>query len=421
MAFIQKIKTKKGYSYKVHYTDPITRQRRKKSFPRRKDADLFIQSPRLSSDPARTSYSFTDAADNWLEVCEHHGRKGRQQVARSTLRKYNSHAALLTGAVFLHDGIEVNLGKCRLSKLDKHVCKSLRAYLLECYSWRYARKILVSFKSIIAQAREDDLMQHSPEEFMFIKAPQRENQLEEMEKKFIEPSEARLIFETAKRRTLSASDLTLFRRRFRYWLIIETIGYGGTRPGEAMGLPWKNVDFQRGGILITQDADEGRIDLPKTTASFRFIPMPSHYMRRLCYWRELCRPSQHDLVFPSEKSGNVDFLSNFNARGWKPVLRAAGLANEQGASLYPPKSLRHYRASVEINNGANPKEVMTLMGHSSIRVTFDIYGHLFKEQDKARAARAERVGENDTIVIPLKTCADFVPLEIKTLLKQKVI
>jgi integrase len=45
------------------------------------------------------------------------------------------------------------------------------------------------------------------------------------------------------------------------------------------------------------------------------------------------------------------------------------------------------------DGGANPKEVQTEMGHSSIQVTYDLYGHLFHddEADKRRSERAERL------------------------------
>lgn len=44
-----------------------------------------------------------------------------------------------------------------------------------------------------------------------------------------------------------------------------------------------------------------------------------------------------------------------------------------------------------LESGANPKEIKRLMGHSSIRVTFDVYGHLFEEHDDRRADRANQI------------------------------
>lgn len=49
------------------------------------------------------------------------------------------------------------------------------------------------------------------------------------------------------------------------------------------------------------------------------------------------------------------------------------------------------RASLEIDNGANPKEITTLMGHSSVKITYDVYGHLFSDHTDRRAQRAVEV------------------------------
>jgi integrase len=49
-------------------------------------------------------------------------------------------------------------------------------------------------------------------------------------------------------------------------------------------------------------------------------------------------------------------------------------------------SLRHACASLWIENGYNPKQIQTLMGHSSIKVTYDVYGHLFADTDADQKA-----------------------------------
>jgi integrase len=49
-------------------------------------------------------------------------------------------------------------------------------------------------------------------------------------------------------------------------------------------------------------------------------------------------------------------------------------------------ALRHAAASLFIEQGWTPKKVQSLMGHSSIQVTFDIYGHLYSDpEDDAKA------------------------------------
>jgi integrase len=53
---------------------------------------------------------------------------------------------------------------------------------------------------------------------------------------------------------------------------------------------------------------------------------------------------------------------------------------------YKFHALRHAAASLFIESGMNPKGVQTVMGHSSITVTYDVYGHLFTDDDADQRA-----------------------------------
>jgi len=57
---------------------------------------------------------------------------------------------------------------------------------------------------------------------------------------------------------------------------------------------------------------------------------------------------------------------------WDPAVRSAGLA--PGLRIH---DLRHTCASLLIAHGAHPKAAQVHLGHSSISVTMDRYGHLF--------------------------------------------
>jgi integrase len=48
--------------------------------------------------------------------------------------------------------------------------------------------------------------------------------------------------------------------------------------------------------------------------------------------------------------------------------------------------LRHAAASLLIEQGFSPKRVQSLMGHSTITMTFDVYGHLFPSADDDQVA-----------------------------------
>lgn len=74
-----------------------------------------------------------------------------------------------------------------------------------------------------------------------------------------------------------------------------------------------------------------------------------------------------------------------------PIQIAAKVSTggDDPAPRYGMHAFRHAAASLWIEQGLNPKRIQTLMGHSSIQVTFDTYGHLFDSSDQdAREAAA---------------------------------
>jgi integrase len=116
-------------------------------------------------------------------------------------------------------------------------------------------------------------------------------------------------------------------------------------------------------------------------------------------------------VFPNNK-GNVEMLTNILRRGLWPACEAAGLtvqAMKDGAPVvdkdgkpvleakYSMHALRHFYASWCINRPADgglglpPKTVQERLGHSTISMTMDTYGHIFPVSDNAdETAAAER-------------------------------
>lgn len=73
-----------------------------------------------------------------------------------------------------------------------------------------------------------------------------------------------------------------------------------------------------------------------------------------------------------------------------PILVAAGVTNkgqneDEEVAKYSAHKFRHAAASLWIDQGLNAKRVQTLVGHGSIQVTFDTYGHLFEDVAGAAA------------------------------------
>jgi integrase len=74
----------------------------------------------------------------------------------------------------------------------------------------------------------------------------------------------------------------------------------------------------------------------------------------------------------------------FNRRVLKPAARRAGIE--------PPVSahdLRHTAGAIASKTGMHPMAVKEMMGHSSIKVTYDVYGHLFPTMHEAGIAALE--------------------------------
>ena len=112
-------------------------------------------------------------------------------------------------------------------------------------------------------------------------------------------------------------------------------------------------------------------------------------------WKLACPKGEADLVFPTS-TGAIEHHKNM-LRSLAPVMKAAGVVRKDGTPKYALHSLRHFFASWCINpkdRGGRElpaKVVQTLLGHSSITMTLDVYGHLFRDKtDKAELAASEK-------------------------------
>jgi len=161
----------------------------------------------------------------------------------------------------------------------------------------------------------------------------------------------------------------------------------GLRQGELRALSWRCVNFKRQLVRVERAAAAlGAISSPKSARSRREVELPPELGRILKEWKLVVPRSAlvRDLVFPRVDGGVLD-KGNLFHRGWVPLRQAAGLPDLRFHAL------RHYYASSMIADGASAREVMEAMGHSSVQITFDVYGHLFPEDRQSRSARAARL------------------------------
>jgi integrase len=319
--------------------------------------------------PENTSITVAEAAKLWIEKGE------LETLERSTLRQYGNH-------VKLH--INPLVGNVKLARLSTPTIEAFRDELLKKGSRAMARKVLASLKSILGEAQRRGLVAQNAAQPVKVDVKKRDQRKLAVGLDIPSKEEVQTILSSAEGR----------------WrpLFVAAI-FTGMRSSELRGLAWDDVDFDQKVIHVRQRADHwGKMGAPKSAAGDRKIPMSPMVVNALREWRLACpriRAGQGAegrlwLVFPNG-NGRVENHANIANRGFYALQIAAGIIDSRGRAKYGMHALRHFFASWAIERGFSPKRLQGLLGHSSIQMTFDVYGHLFPslEDDHAKFAAGE--------------------------------
>jgi integrase len=342
------------------------------TFKRKRDADAYHASVTVDvakgiHTPESRSLTVAQAAEQWLTTAE------LERLERSTVEHYRTHVAR---------HIVPRIGATRLATLTTPMVSSFRDALLHDLSRATARKVLVSFRSIIKDARRRGTIAHNVAEGVTIGSDKRAARLPEVGRDIPTPDEVR--------RLLAASPA-----RWRPFLTVAA--FTGLRASELRGLRWRDIDLAAGIIHVRQRADEwGSIGPPKTRTSERSVPIGPFVVNTLRTWK-LAGPNEA-LAFPGKDGEPLTHSVVLNSGYW-PAQRTAGLVNNEGEPKYPGiHALRHFFASLCINRRRDGglelpiKTVQQRLGHSTIVMTADTYGHLFpRGDDSEELAAAERI------------------------------
>jgi integrase len=170
----------------------------------------------------------------------------------------------------------------------------------------------------------------------------------------------------------------------RYKALIYLAVDSGMSWSEIIGLRRSKVDLRRRKVRVTEqlirlETTEWIRKEPKTPAPVRSITISRVTADVLTSHLENYGGRGPDgLVFPNA-AGNPIASASFWNNHFSPAQRASGVKCRF-------HDLRHSSVALAIAEGAHPKAIQARMGHSSINVTLDRYGHLFPELDEAIAA-----------------------------------
>ena len=186
---------------------------------------------------------------------------------------------------------------------------------------------------------------------------------------------------------LSAEQVrTLAEAAGEYRTLIYVLAYGGVRWGEAAAIRRRRCDLLRGRIEVSESLAEVGAALhfgPTKTHQARTMTLPQFLRTMLNRHLQGVPADPGALVFTAPGGGPLR-LTNFRRRVWVPALRAAKLSERVRIH-----DLRHTCASLLIAQGEHPKAIQEHLGHSSIQVTIDRYGHLFPDQQEHLAEALE--------------------------------
>jgi integrase len=375
-------------------------KRRLKTFRKKGDATNYTATTHIevregTHVPDNASVTVSKAGELWLASSR------AAELERSSIDRNEQHLRL---------HIVPFIGREKLSKFSVPFVRAFRDRLLsEGRSDAMARAVMTSLSGILADAQERGLVVRNAVRDLRPRRKKRKARSHDDRHN----GKLQIGIDIPTRDEVRAL-LAAAKGRWRPLLLTAT--FTGLRASELRGLRWDDVDLKKGELHVRQRADHWNvIGAPKSAAGERTVPLPPTVVKELREWKLICPHGggKLGLVFPNG-AGNVENHHNIVKRGLIPTMIAAGLVkpvldehgvakrDDEGRSVVKARFtglhvLRHFFASWLINRKQDgglelpAKVVQERLGHASIVMTLDRYGHLFpRGDDTEELAAAER-------------------------------
>jgi integrase len=376
-------------AYVVDYRD-VDGKRRNKQFPTRKAAKYWAAQTHIDVKhgvhiPDTDSVSVEHAGKLWLAACE-------KTLVRSSYERNRQH-------VDLH--IVPLIGSTRLNQMNAPAVRAFEDRMRATgRSAALTKAVITSLGTLLADAGERRLAAtNAVRNLKRTRGKRRGGASEKAPRPLAigedipHPKEVAAILKAA---TGHPKRLAVF----------SVLVFAGLRGSELRGLRWTDIDLTACLIKVSQRADLwGTIGDPKSEAGYRTIPLPPAVVTALKEWKLACPNGKLGLVFPNDKGG-VFTHQNIVRRHWQPLQLKAGVSvpaldsagkrafDKEGKPVMLPKytglhALRHFFCSwcaarkEDGGLGLPLKTVQVRMGHSTLAMTADRYGHLFPSTDEA--------------------------------------
>lgn len=292
---------------------------------------------------------FSTIADKWLQ-------SKKPNIRHSTYDQYKGH---------VENHLKPYFGNTKITRINYD---SVESFINHCYEDKVSiptlRKILVNLGAIMTYSCRKRYIDYNP--IRDIEKPKGRSEHKEDELNILIPTQCKALFD-------NTSEL-------KYKTLFMNAVLTGMRQGELFGLKWADIHWFSRQIHVNRTFNHGRFYEPKTKSSKRKIDLAPQLVTQLKEWKLACPGNDLDLVYPNEEGKPLSPI-NMVKRKFEPALKKAKIDRIRFHDL------RHTYASIQIDLGENPKYIQNQMGHASINVTFDIYGHLIKTENKEAAKR----------------------------------
>jgi integrase len=363
MSSIHKVRWSSGgkekIAWAVDYFDQDRKKRRRtfKTQREAKDWNIAAQGEIRAGKHTPDSKSITviEAMKLWHDRCTLRiGLDGDEKLEWSTVRQYETHVGHIAKS---------SIVAIKLSRLSMPMIEVFKDELLDKgVSSATARKILTSLKTAITEAQRRGLVaQNVAAEVRYGRRKKRP--IVEGEDL---PTKAEL--------------QAILAKAGRWYPLLVTAAFTGMRSSELRGLRWRDVDVDTKTVHVRRRADCRRtIGDPKSAAGTRTIPLIDMVSNALRAHRVASKWAGDDDYAFCNSVGRIALYPALQARGFIPVQVAAGI----NPARYGLHSLRHFYASWLIGlRHYSPKEIQTMLGHATLAMTFDTYGHLLKKSEE---------------------------------------
>jgi len=159
--------------------------------------------------------------------------------------------------------------------------------------------------------------------------------------------------------------------------------FTGMRTGEAHGLKWKYIDFERRLILIRETFVLGEDEYTKTDSSQRDIQMNQVVFEAL-QRQHAATGKVGEYVFCNREGNPLD-NDNFNERVWAPLLRHLGLKHRR------PYQMRHTAATLWLASGEQPSWIAAQLGHTNTQLLFSTYARFVPNLTRQDGSAIDRL------------------------------